>query len=73
MRFESYSRLIFRGLSYHVLLFIKKKHLMNVVKLVEEYRNNVLFYVLYRDDEIIMKTNRYETAIKELNLMLVQV
>ena len=73
MRFESYSRLIFRGLIYHVLLFIKKKHLMNVVKLVEEYRNNVLFYVLYRDDEIIMKTNRYETAIKELNLMLVQV
>lgn len=46
---------------------------MNVVKLVEEYINNVLFYVLYRDDEIIMKTNRYETAIKELNLMLVQV
>lgn len=45
---------------------------MNGVKVIEEYRNNVLFYVLYKGNQIILKTNRYETAIKELNLMLGQ-
>lgn len=45
---------------------------MKGVRVIEEYRNNILFYVLYRDNYIVMKTNRYETAIKELNLILGQ-
>ena len=45
---------------------------MKGVQIIEEYRNNILFYVLYIDNYIVMKTNRYETVIKELNLVLGQ-
>ena len=44
---------------------------MNEFRVIEEYISDVLLYVLYKNKDIILMTNSYETAQRELNKRLI--